>query len=177
VRTFLAAYERMAFGLLEPAMPAKMNLAVTAALEHFTAIMAKDALRNGRLRAADPAMRALLSWHAAEEIEHRAVAFDVLREVDPSQALRVSGMAFGAALLGAFWLAGTMMLLAQDGRLNASAIKELRALRAQTPNDEGIVKRVFLAGIREYLRPDFHPLRDEDADALAESYLESAGLA
>ena len=39
-------------------------------------------------------MREMLAWHAAEEIEHKAVAFDVLQAVAPSYALRMAGLFF-----------------------------------------------------------------------------------
>ena len=56
-------------------------LAATIALEHFTAIMA-DALlsENGILDHADPRMASVWRWHAIEETEHKAVAYDVYHE-------------------------------------------------------------------------------------------------
>jgi len=58
------------------------QLAVTIALEHFTAIMADVLLSDdGILNGADPRMAALWKWHAVEETEHKAVAFDVYQEV------------------------------------------------------------------------------------------------
>lgn len=71
---FLARYERVAYGLIEKASPPALRLATTVALEHFTAILAEDALSDDSaagLAAAHPAMRALLEWHAVEEIEHK----------------------------------------------------------------------------------------------------------
>src|SRR5207244_3358365 len=62
----------------------KGHLAVTIALEHFTAIMADAMLTNdGVLEGADPRMAALWRWHAIEETEHKAVAFDVYKTVAP----------------------------------------------------------------------------------------------
>ena len=55
-------------------------LAITIALEHFTAIMADVLLSDDRtLAGADPAMAAIWRWHAIEETEHKAVAYDVYR--------------------------------------------------------------------------------------------------
>ena len=63
---------------------AKGHLAVTIALEHFTAIMADGLLSDPReLEGADPRMAALWRWHAIEETEHKAVAFDVYKTVSP----------------------------------------------------------------------------------------------
>src|SRR5262245_49755375 len=57
------------------------HLAATIALEHFTAILADVLLSDERiLGAADPRMAAVWRWHAIEETEHKAVAFDVYRE-------------------------------------------------------------------------------------------------
>jgi predicted metal-dependent hydrolase len=58
------------------------HLAVTCALEHFTAIMAHEALQRPEyLDQALPSYRALWAWHALEECEHKSVAFDVYRLV------------------------------------------------------------------------------------------------
>ncbi|MGF1548925.1 MAG: metal-dependent hydrolase [Sphingomonadaceae bacterium] len=52
-------------------------LAATMALEHFTAILAHELLADPRhLAGADAETAALWRWHAVEEIEHKAVAYD-----------------------------------------------------------------------------------------------------
>ncbi|WP_374594103.1 metal-dependent hydrolase [Aquabacterium sp.] len=58
------------------------TLAMTAAAEHMTAIMAHSFFeRREVLELADPRMRAMYAWHAMEEVEHKAVAFDVMQQV------------------------------------------------------------------------------------------------
>ncbi|NQD92672.1 metal-dependent hydrolase, partial [Pseudomonas sp. CrR25] len=58
------------------------QLAATAALEHITAIMADGLLKDSRhLAGAHPTMVRLWRWHALEETEHKAVAFDVYNRV------------------------------------------------------------------------------------------------
>lgn len=171
VRRFLALYDRVAYGLIERAAPPALRLAATAACEHFTAIMAENALRQRMLDHAHPTMRALLLWHAAEEIEHRAVAFDVLRTVNPSYALRMAGLAVATACLAGFWALGTTALLLQEDVPRA----RLRADR-QYVKQHRAGRDVFLRGIREYMRRDFHPSQS-DTDRLADEYLASVGLA
>ncbi|MBL8608021.1 MAG: metal-dependent hydrolase [Myxococcales bacterium] len=163
VAKMLETYERLAFEALERRFPPSVRLSVTVALEHFTAIMAENALKDGILDLAHPEMRRLLEWHAAEEIEHKAVAFDVLAEVNPSYALRVFGLLLATASLGAFWVWATRRLLAQDGVDRAAVKRDLARMRKERP----IVRRVFLRGIREYLRPGFHPNDTENHDLAA----------
>ncbi|WP_024683079.1 metal-dependent hydrolase [Pseudomonas syringae] len=64
-------------------LPASFRLALTASLEHITAILSEQILRNPAFMAgADPTMARLWRWHAMEEIEHKAVAYDVLCKVE-----------------------------------------------------------------------------------------------
>ncbi|MBV8757774.1 MAG: metal-dependent hydrolase, partial [Deltaproteobacteria bacterium] len=102
VEAWLERYSKISRGI-EDRMPGKLNLAITAAAEHFTAILAEGAFSKGVLDELHPEMQKLLAWHAAEEIEHKAVAFDVLTLVDDSYALRIAGLALATALLGSFW--------------------------------------------------------------------------
>ncbi|MBU6281995.1 metal-dependent hydrolase [bacterium] len=71
------------------------RLSVTAALEHLTSMMGTCFFeRRDVLRDCDPRVRAMYAWHAIEEIEHKAVAYDVLVKVaGASYARRVIPMA------------------------------------------------------------------------------------
>lgn len=83
-------------------LPKRARLAVTCALEHFTALMAHMVLSDpGLLQGADSEMARLWRWHAAEENEHKAVAFDVYQAAGGGYWLRVE-MMLGATLI--FWL-------------------------------------------------------------------------
>lgn len=168
---FLKFYERLAYGVIERLAPPLLRLSVTVALEHYTAIMAELALRERMLDAAPRAMRELLLWHAAEEIEHKSVAFDVLARVEPSYALRMAGLVVATACLAGFWAAATGTLLWQD-RDRGATLADLRAQQRERP----VVRRVFLRGIREYVRRDFHPAQNDNLH-LARTYLADAGLA
>lgn len=60
----------------------KDQLAMTVSLEHLTSIGAEDLLEDPRILEGAPAeMARLWRWHALEETEHKAVAFDVYREI------------------------------------------------------------------------------------------------
>ncbi|MBA3465259.1 MAG: metal-dependent hydrolase [Deltaproteobacteria bacterium] len=168
---FLDGYKRLSTWL-EERTPPKVRLAATAAAEHFTAIMAEGAFRRGALDRAAPEMQQLLAWHAAEEIEHKAVAFDVLQKIDPSYALRMLGLAYATVTLGGFWAWGAVTLARQDKITWRSALAEMRTLKDDNP----IVRRVFLAGIRQYMRRNFHPNDNDDAN-LASTWFAAHGMA
>jgi predicted metal-dependent hydrolase len=71
-----------------------MNVAIVAALEHYTATLAETVLTDPEARAAlgHRAARYLLVWHALEELEHKAVAFDVYRSIEGTERMRVAAM-------------------------------------------------------------------------------------
>ena len=169
VDRFLGTYEKLALWVEAHVSP-ELRLAVTAACEHFTATLAEGALRGRMLDASAPEMRTLLAWHAAEEIEHKAVAYDVLQQIDPSYGLRVLGLAMATVLLGGFWLWATVMLLRQDRVRWPAALRQLRAVPR-----EPVIRRVFLRGIRQYLRPGFHPSRVPN-EGLAAEWFAARGM-
>jgi len=173
VDNFLRWYEGVAWRTIEPRVSPALRLSVTVALEHFTALLAHGALEGDRLSALAPEVRALLQWHAAEEIEHKSVAFDVLRAVAPSYRLRVAGLALATTGLLSFWVVATTGLLLQDWRAGRRPqARDVDTLRQQV---QSIGDGVLLGGIRAYLRRDFHPSQLDDA-ALAAAYLAEAGL-
>lgn len=167
---FLGHYERL-LAWLEAHTPPKLNLAVTAAAEHFTAILAEGAFTHGVLDNAAPELRALLAWHAAEEIEHKAVAFDVLRTVDPSYALRIAGLVYATVTLGGFWAWGAVTLMRQDQLGPVGAWRTL----GRMPRRDPIVRRVFLRGIRQYLARDFHPSHNAN-EQIARDWMSARGM-
>ncbi len=142
-------------------LPASFRLSVTAGAEHYTATLGAFALDNPRMQEAHPVMRQLITWHAVEEIEHKAVAFDVLRAVNPSYALRIAGFLFATVALLGWALSGTRMLLRQDGVSKAQAKAMLRDLERR---DGGRMRRAIRDGFRVYFRRDFHPNQIDDLD-------------
>ncbi|MCZ7686082.1 MAG: metal-dependent hydrolase [Sandaracinaceae bacterium] len=175
IQRFLSLYERVAFGMIEPRFPPILRLSTTVALEHFTASMAEMALTTSFLDGAHPIMRQLLRWHAAEEIEHKSVAFDVLREVDPRYSVRMAGLAIATSQLLGWWMVATAMLMAQENLTR----EERRRWRAEGERvrlaSEGRERmQLFRRAILDYLRPSFHPDERDDYH-LARDYLASVG--
>jgi len=173
IRGFLRFFSWAAFHVLEDAAPPQLRLAVTAAAEHYTATLAKGALGTSLFDDADPTMRALLKWHAVEEVEHKSVAFDVLEHVNPSHRLRVAGMIFASALLAVFGIGATAMLLRQDRIPLRRILREIRELGDMNP----FGRRVFGSAIRGYMQRGFHPDQETEDKTLASAYLAQVGMA
>ena len=157
IEDFLERYGAIS-DAIERRMPDALKLAVTAAAEHYTALLGNAALSDGVFDEAHPAVRELLLWHAAEEIEHEAVAFDVLQAANSSYALRMAGMAIGSTMLVSFWLAATARLLRQDGY----GLREIAAALRRFGADDRMGLRALARGLADYVRRDFHPLQKDD---------------
>ncbi len=97
----------------------KLSLAMTAGLEHLTALLARQLLSDPELRTGKmhPEMARLWRWHALEEAEHKSVAFDVLMQVAPSHFRRVSTMALNTVGLSIEILDRMVYMLFKDGLL------------------------------------------------------------
>jgi len=173
VRSFLDDYDRVMSGIVEPLMPPLLRLSATAACEHFTASLADNALRSPIFEEMHPEVKSLLLWHAAEEIEHKAVAYDVLSRVDSRYTVRVAGLVIATTLLLAWWLRAFRMLVEQDGMTVRGALAELRSTklegRHRSPQD------VIRSAFKEYLEPGFHPW-NHDNSALARDYIQTMAL-
>jgi hypothetical protein len=147
--------------------PTRMQLGVTCALEHFTALMADLLLGDDKLlEGADPVMARLWRWHAAEENEHKAVAFDVFKAAGGTYPERVWTM-IGATLI--FWakvLEHQARMMKADGLL--FSFKEWRALGRflfVSPGGLGRLVPTYFS----YYRPSFHPW-DHDNTAMLEAW-------
>jgi len=171
VRDWLTWYRRVAYDRIEPWTPWRWRLATTVALEHLTASFATFALEERFLDSAHPSMRELLLWHAAEEIEHRAVAFEVHRAVGGGYVERLIGMLIALSVLAVFWKSATTHLVRQEPDLDRSRVRAAKKRLA----DQGRSRwRMLTRALGPYLRPSFHPLQAHD-DAPAAAYLASVG--
>ena len=142
------------------------HVAVTAAYEHFTAVMATGTLTHPRWLAGAPHDLALLwRWHCVEESEHKAVAFDLYRAMGGSERRRILWFVYIAlqffveSSLQTFinlwraglwwqprtWWEGARYLFGRGGVWGASFLPLLR-----------------------YLRPGFHPNQLGDPAEMAE---------
>ncbi|MBZ0232055.1 MAG: metal-dependent hydrolase [Deltaproteobacteria bacterium] len=164
--------ERQLKGLLRlvrRALPARSQLAATCALEHFTAMMAEAALREEGMRdGMHPAIRPLWVWHALEESEHKAVAFDVYGAAGGGYARRAGVMLLTTIIFFAFTLWVQTHFLAER-RLLWKPWRWLRGV-GHVWVYPGWFTRLVPAYL-QYFRPGFHP-DDRDTAALLATWRE-----
>lgn len=139
------------------------QLAITICLEHYTAIMAEALLSDPRvLEGADPRLTALWRWHAIEETEHKAVAFDVFRTVMPGVRGYLLRCVVMLVVTVRFWLQtllNHLHFLRRDGLLGDGR-GWWRLLKFQLVSP-GPLRRIVLPWLA-WFRPGFHPWQQDN---------------
>jgi predicted metal-dependent hydrolase len=151
--------------------PPAVQLALTVALEHFTAIMAHSLLTEREpLPGAPEEILRLWQWHAIEEIEHKAVAYDTFLAVTRHMpawrrwALRCHVMALVSLQ---FWYSNFQRMadfFRQDGMNTPRTWWRVAKYLLVKP---GMFRRIF----RDYVRfygPGFHPWHRDDRPLIAD---------
>jgi len=143
----------------------KQQLAVTCALEHFTAIIAQYLLEHREFHdQLHPEAAKLWMWHALEETEHKAVAFDVYREVFNDEVVRKRTMRIiTTTFLSRISFITAKLVIADKAarwqwRQHWSAARQLSAMA-----------KVLLPLYLDYYQSDFHP-NQHDSSQLTEEW-------
>lgn len=174
VQRFARVYEQVSFGFAEkrlaPLFGRRRMLAVTAALEHYTAVLSREIfMPDFPVQDFHPEMDYLHRWHGAEELEHKAVAFDLhvaegggYTERAVAFAIASAGV-LGWSLLGLAWLSAgdREFWRALPGGLKGTR----RVLNARAARRVG-------GALLAYLQPGFHPDQLADPES-AFAYLEA----
>ncbi|MFF4696716.1 metal-dependent hydrolase [Streptomyces chattanoogensis] len=144
----------------------RFRLSVIAAIEQFTAVLGNWVLAADGLDRAtpDPVMLDLLRWHGAEEVEHRAVAFDMYEHTggeEPARYLRrILGMSVTAPALLYLWGWGAAYLLRHDPQLATRSRYSLREHNHAVRKGLLPTWRELGAAIPRYLRRSYHPSQE-----------------
>jgi predicted metal-dependent hydrolase len=150
------------------------DLAVTCALEHFTAIMAETWLNDDELRArCHQNVRALWTWHALEELDHKAVAFDVYQAAGGEYERRATIMAFVTIGLVATVARIQFALMKRDGQHRN--IRSWASGLYRTWGPGGYFLRMVPAYLA-YYRRNFHPWQRDDRELIERGERELAEL-
>ena len=145
--------------------PPIIRLAITIALEHYTAMMANDFLSNPKhFAGAEPDAANMWRWHAMEEIEHKGVAYDTYlhatREWSKWRRWKLKSIMMllvSGRFLKHRW-SDTLNLLAQDGITGPKVKLQLLWYLIGSP---GVLRRVFPSWCAYFL-PGFHPWNHDD---------------
>ena len=155
-----------------------VDLTATTALEHFTATIASQLLRNEQMQAkmTDETMYRLWMWHAVEENEHKAVVYDVFETLygrnPKAYALRSIAMIVATTALFTTQSYFVLRLLKQDNQLNLTALSDVYKFAYSF--NHGIITGM-IPDLLDYFRPDFHP-NDHDTDALLATWKDKLGF-
>lgn len=160
----IVAQERFVAGLLktiQKTTPDAFQLATTVALEHLTAILADGLLSLPEiLEGSEPGYMALWNWHALEETEHKAVAFDVYRLVMggddrlTAYALRCSALVLSTTVLFSLLIPFHVHNVRVKGGL--LDLKGWRAFYRNSLGRKGIFRYTARAWL-DWFKPGFHP--------------------
>ncbi len=140
------------------------QLAMTCALEHFTAILAEMALENSEFFGPmDERVKPLWYWHAIEESEHKAVAFDVFQEQVGSYWIRSSQMVVNTLEFAFFSSYHTYQLfkargIQRDWKMHRDGLKEMFV-------KPGWLRKMGKAYL-SYYKPNFHPWQRDTTRAM-----------
>ena len=146
----------------------KVNLAFTAALEHYTATLAELLLTDEEARTAvgPSTARDMLMWHALEESEHKAVAFDVYKAVGGSERMRIVVMYLTHLLFIVETSTMTLISIAMDRDARRHPVKLIRSLAhlRQSPFVSIRAARI----LAQYHRRGFHPNERDTKQLIAD---------
>ena len=135
-------------------------------MEHCTAVIGRYFLGNPNLTAKiHPDLRRLVQWHAAEEIEHKAVLHDIFMEVDGRYWKRMLGV-FAVLFSGILMTKFRIFRLMNSNGSNTGVGERLKAVR--------IMKRYSTSGrvlslkLKDYIKPGYHPDDEDDYELIEE---------
>lgn len=147
----------------------RQQLAATAATEHFTDVFADWLLSHSEIfEGAEPRLKTMWQWHAAEEAEHRCTAFDVYKALGGNEKWRIRIFHYvtltfltdvmlqtidnlwrdGSLFKLSTWKSGYQLLLSKDGLLRGN-----------------------LGHWKAYKKADFHPA--QQSDTLSQQWLQN----
>ena len=137
---------------------------MTVGMEHMTAIMAEFVLKNPQvLEPLEESVKDLLYWHAVEEIEHKAVAFDVYMQMEGDRkylrrVLKLATFMFNVRI------ALYMVALLWWARKFPSW-SDIKGFRRFMYGDKGLLTNIRQP-YRDFFKEDFHPWDHDNRDLI-----------
>lgn len=153
-------------------LPLSFRLGMTAFMEHFTAAGAHAHLACRVNEHIDDGLNTYWVWHSVEEIEHKAVAFDLYIASGGSYATRLFSALFTLFINIPVFVCFYLLILwgywihpSSQPRLS----KKQKALRTagRKSHIRALLKSLYISC--DYFRPNFHPW-DLDDSGLAQQF-------
>ncbi len=163
------AYAERVFAWIEERVPKKIQLGMTAFLEHLTATGAHILFTvPAAAEAMHPEMERFWRWHAVEELEHKSVAYDLFQNIGGGYFTRVFSALTAIVLLARpFERIARRMIVKDPHRVTTAERSAARDLQ----------RKLTLPQIRliaQYFKPGFHPDSYDDRGYLAAWYTATA---
>lgn len=151
------------YALMQKILPSMHIMSIGCAIEHITATLGAELLRNDNWnnRLAGPVAELWL-WHAVEENEHKAVFFDAYVASGGGYLSRIFYMTFAGSILIFLIANNTRRLLKADQVLS---LKGITKFFKKGLGSEGLLTMQTVKDFLDYYRPDFHPF-DHDTKKL-----------
>lgn len=154
---------------IECTFPKKWNLLVTVGLEHYTAVLVVEMMKDVNELMTDETIRNLWLWHSVEETEHKAVAYDMYQYLYgkglSAYIPRIAIFTFSLAMITVLSTLYQLVLLKRDRQLfNLNSWRKFM--------HHGREKyKVFIPKFLDYYRFDFHPNDTDETDIVAQTKL------
>jgi predicted metal-dependent hydrolase len=155
----------------------KFRLAFTAAAEHYTASLAflfvhvrPELITNS----ASP-FREILLYHSIEELEHKAVCFDLFKHYSGNYLTYLLGFVYLSFDLFRKISKRFRYLLSKDHKWDKAHRKMLRKFLL----GKGGLIRLSIKRILSYIRPGFHPWENDDRGNIRKKFsaiMETSGI-
>lgn len=152
---------------IERTFPKKWNLLVTVGLEHYTAVLVVEMMKDVNELMTDETIRNLWLWHSVEETEHKAVAYDMYEYLYGkglgAYIPRVAIFTFSLAMITVLSTAYQVVLLKRDQQL-----LNLKSWRKFAQHGREKYK-VFIPKFLDYYRFNFHPNDSDESEIVAKT--------
>ncbi|WP_348767812.1 metal-dependent hydrolase [uncultured Salinisphaera sp.] len=152
--------------------PKSLPLAATIALEHYTALMGDMLLRYPEMMSGSQEdFERMWRWHALEEVEHKAVAYDVYEKCigrgPRNWAERTFAMTLATALFWPVLLSFYWQMTQADEKCRKEGWRGHLKMLNFTLGKQGFIRRMVPEWL-SYFQYSFHPWQQNNAHLLAE---------
>lgn len=146
------------------------RLSFTIALEHATHVLGDQILSHPeRLQDWNPSFKAFWLWHAAEEVEHKAVCYDLYNLLDGTYTMRCKALIVSTArMLDIFWKS-QHELMKQSCQMQGIPMPSKNQMRKENLlfifGKNGIL-RGFQSAYSAWFLPNYHPWKHDNRKTL-----------